>query len=892
MQIEDQKLAEKCQNLQQNSKQALEWLENNKESIGKEYDSIHTELRRSIRSFHKCHIAAKRKMCVGVFGPSQSGKSYLISTLAKDNEGKLFADFAGEQRNFISEINPPGGKESTGLVTRFTTTPPPHLPEGYPIRLRLFSECDIVRVLANTYYADCEHQEAPDQDALLQDLQNIEALYNPQRTAEVNIDDVEELREYMQRNFAAPPRAQLLQRAYWHKAMFLAPGLDLHGRAKLFSLIWDKIEDFTNLFIRLSESLQKLGNPDEAYCTIEALIPRTHSIIDVKILQDLDSTTTDDTLQILGKNGQSATLSRAIVTALTAELTIYMREKPDDFFDHTDLLDFPGYRSRLKLDDIRKNLEREGALAKLFLRGKVAYLFERYCTEKELTSMLLCIGPGNQNVQELPKAIQHWIAGTHGETPERRALSCAETGSALFFILSKMDMEFEEKDGAPSVEERWSTRIEASLLEFFGKNDDWPTNWDGKKAFDNIFLLRNPNVKAKALFDFHEDKEASIRQDQVQYVEKIRDAFYTSSLVQTHVANPREKWEAAMTLNDGGISLLRASLRPLCNPALKRNQIAVTLAQTLEKVTSILQPHFKSDDKEEERKRKEKLSKRLAKLLAGIIELQRFGEFLRHLQVHDHDLYTLYFQAEQERLEQEELAHSIIGPRVTANGLLQGELGDLDFDDEDEDTPSSSAVDEENTIHKSSVHQDEAERFTDIVIRHWIEQMHAFAANSAAHSYFSMPEKELGLFIHELVNTLNRLGITQKMTKAQRNVSGYGNLARQGLVWKQVSLAAESINAFINWLGLDPRYADTAARTVVVQGKSMVVFTPPSEQSNAAMFTEEAKAYDKSYYGDWIRTFMYAVVTNVDFNDGTQLNREENTKLGNILTSFQTQALG
>ena len=71
-----------------------------------------------------------RKMCAGVFGPSQAGKSYLISALARDTEGNLQARFGAEMHDFISEINPEGGKESTGLVTRFTMTRPESLPEG------------------------------------------------------------------------------------------------------------------------------------------------------------------------------------------------------------------------------------------------------------------------------------------------------------------------------------------------------------------------------------------------------------------------------------------------------------------------------------------------------------------------------------------------------------------------------------------------------------------------------------------------------------------------------------------------------------------------------------------------------------------------------------------
>ena len=45
----------------------------------------------------------------------------------------LNALFGNESHDFISEINPEGGKsESTGLVTRFTMTRPRDLPDGFP----------------------------------------------------------------------------------------------------------------------------------------------------------------------------------------------------------------------------------------------------------------------------------------------------------------------------------------------------------------------------------------------------------------------------------------------------------------------------------------------------------------------------------------------------------------------------------------------------------------------------------------------------------------------------------------------------------------------------------------------------------------------------------------
>ena len=114
-------------------------------------------------------------------------------------------------------------------------------------------------------------------------------------------------------------------------------------------------------------------------------------------------------------------MTRPILTALVAEMHVAMRERPWDFFDHTDLLDFPGARSREHHPDIRKHFRKEGTLEGLFLRGKVAYLFDRYNAEQELTGMLLCIAPSNQEVRTLPAMIKEWIDLTHGADPAARA---------------------------------------------------------------------------------------------------------------------------------------------------------------------------------------------------------------------------------------------------------------------------------------------------------------------------------------------------------------------------------------------------------------------------------------------------------------------------------------
>lgn len=893
MHIEDQQLAEYCRQLGKNTELALNWTQENRTLMGSEYTPLYTELRRARRLFARCTVAAERKMCVGVFGPSQSGKSYLISALARDAKGTLLANFAGHTEDFITAINPEGGKESTGLVTRFTTTAPVGMPAGFPVVLRLLSLVDVARVLANTYYADCEHKETPDDQAILHSLDKLEQRYGEgaKPSNSLQIDDIEELQEYINKNFSSRPRVQLLQKCYWQRAARLAPLLSLPDLGHLLGIIWDATPAFDALFVQLCAALQALDSPELAYCPLDALIPRSQSIIDVALLKGLGTLIEGKPedpavppLTLTGGSGRTASLPRALVAALTAEITIYMPEKPDDFFDHTDLLDFPGYRSRLKLENLRAELSREGTLENLYLRGKVAYLFERYCAERELTSMLLCIGPGNQEVQDLPRAVDAWIGATHGTQPAaRKGIS-----PALFFVLTKMDMEFEKKKGVSSVESRWSTRLQSSLLDFFGKQHDWPSLWDGEKPFNNLFLLRNPNFKCEAIFDFDGDKERGIRPDQQEYVQEVRAAFVNSPLVQAHFADPALAWEAAMRCNDGGVSLLREKLRPLCNPALKRQQISQSLHECAGRLLTLLSPHWKTDNKEEERVQKDKLARSLAAQLARLAEMQRFGELLQALQVSAHQLHELYSRAEQDLLRQEDTqpAPSLIGSRVSAQDIL----GDIFGDDAPLDpTPSACDTAQADAPNSPTAAQDEASLFVSISLRHWAESLHTLAGSANAQGYFQLPEREFGAFIHELSVGASRLQLQASLETALRKAAAYGNTIRERVLWKQAYVVADSINAFVDWLGYNPRMHSAAERAIIVGGRNYSLFATPEPVQGEIQIDESPAPYDRLWYTDWIRALVHTISANVDFNGTGMINTVENQKLRAILDAYMQQ---
>jgi len=881
MQQADMKLAEQCAAYDGQVERAREWIGVNRETVHGEFDGLDAELRRAGRFFRRCQRAAARKMCAGVFGPSQAGKSYLISALARDDKGTLLADFGGAAHDFIGEINPEGGKESTGLVTRFTMTRPESLPEGFPVQIRLLSELDLVKVLANTYYADCEHRDVPDGKAISARLDAIEKLAG-NGAGGVSLDDLEELQEYLKRDFQAKPRVQELNRSYWARAMQLGPKLGLEGRVQLYSLIWDEVEAFTGLLRLLAGALESLGQPDMAYASVNALIPRDKSIIDVALLSGLGEQDGGDGLEIVGQDGKRAVLPRAVVTALTAELTIVMRTRPDDYFEHTDLLDFPGYRSRYKFDELRKELHKPGMLKELFLRGKVAYLFQRYSTERELNSMLLCIGPSNQEVQDLPGVVNNWIEVTHGQKPESRYGKPA----ALFFVLTKFDMEFEQKKGAPSVESRWDNRLHASLLDFFGKQYDWPTNWDGHKAFDNMFLLRNPNFRFDAVLDISADGvERGVRPEQQGLVDALKSAFLGSALVAQHFENPQASWDAAMRLNDGGIGLIRERLRPLCSPDIKRRQLETSVQEQLERLVNRLRPFWQSDDKEETRREKTRFAAHLLRDIFGkMAEPSYLGEFVSSLRVTDQELYDLYVDAKAGMHGtiggESEAAERVVGAGVDVDDIM----GDL-FDDDmlaPEPAQEAAAAAGEQGVRFT----DEAAYFASVIEGHWLAKLHQMADTPALQTRYGFPARDFSGFVSELALGSARTGVRRDMEASLRKAAAYANIESERLVWKQVSLAAATLNAYVDFLGYNPRTASESERTILGKDKAIVLFSPPEPVRDFPALPQSRNTASP-WKSDWLRAVAGCIAANVDFDGKQIVNVEQNTILGDILRRFE-----
>ncbi|MDR2124708.1 MAG: putative virulence factor [Desulfovibrio sp.] len=878
MDNEDIRLAERCGRLDQACAAAREWLGRNSALVGRDMEGQVKELRRGGRFFRACAVAAERRMCVGVFGPSQAGKSYLVSGLAGATAGRVRVRVGDAVHDFLSDINPAGGKESTGLVTRFTpaclpAAAQPGIPACNPlgaVHIRLLSFTDVVKILADTYFSDAEHFETPDRDAAFSVLDALEQRKKPVAPDGMSGDDVEELQEFIIRHFRGKPRVQqVLDGHFWDRAVSLAPQLDDAGRAELFGLIWDGMESFTGLLLDLSTALRSLDFTAEAFCGAEALIPRAASIIDTATLGDLRPDG-NDLLALTAPSGKTALLPRVYAATLTAELIMPMEAGAADFFAHTDLLDFPGYRSRKMFTNLAEETKDPARLAECFLRGKVSYLFERYCAERELTALLLCIGGGVQEVQGLGGAVNAWIAGACGATPEARS----GREKSLFFILTKGDLEFEDKAGAGDPSGRWDTRMFASTEIFVSYG--WLKHWDDKGSFDNFFLMRNPTVKSHLFTHDGQGRETALREDFAAYVGRIEADFLHSKAVNEHFRFREESWRSFISPDDGGLSLIRERLAPVCRPGLKREQIRTSLSIPAAQIRDRLRPYLRTDDKEEERREKAVLARELARVLLRLGRNGRFGAFVRLFTIRDQDIYDLYFRV---RLSLRE------APTDSAPGADEADLDDKLAELFGESDLPRPLRPEKNTPPA----QDEAGLFVEHIEKYRFAELQKAAEDLVLQQFFGISGELFSALVHETAKGFVRLGVRVTMEQRLREALRYADADRELLVWKLSALAADAINTYINWLGFDPRRTAEQERRIGFGGKERTLFLSPPAFSGLPVPDEDPADYTDAAVMDRAAALAHLIDGNVNFDGVRDFDPEENFKLKDILESLRIE---
>lgn len=629
------------------------------------------------RKLNKKKNALEDNPAAAMYGESQVGKSYLISSLLSE-EGKAFSitDENKVVHNFIEEINPPGGgSESTSLVSRFSVNYKP-VNQKFPVKAVLLTPADIVLVLCDSFYNDINLKTSQNIHFLSTDEINAEVLQLKERLKDRIVqqntfgeDDVLDMQDYFAEYFQKADK--VIDSRFFEEVSLLISKSTPNDWKDIFSLLWNKNDIFTTLLGKLIDEYQKLNFSKEVYLPIESVLYAYGTLLDVKRLREIYSEPdkiepnyTPNTKLLLAKTNQEMDFAKSYLCALTAELVFSQSEtllnsKP--FLKETDLLDFPGARSRME-----KPLEaiENKTIPDLLLRGKVAYLFNKYSDAEKINILIFCAKHEQTAQRIMPRLLNNWLNKVVGDTTEKREAFVSKSKISPLFVIGtffNINLAYnplqDKADGTGTpLSNRWLQRFTTTLeKEYFEKGTySWFENWTKSQPdFRNIFLLRDfekSETPSNLFKGFNANKRELEEAPSPQYPtfrQDLRQSFLDYEFVKRHFANPAESWDEAASINKDGTKLIIDKLTIAANnitPA-RREKTLIELNEISQTILDELLKHFHSNDKDEELQKAKNTAGDIQFKLATAFsadKIKNYGQLMKELMLDESTVLELF----------------------------------------------------------------------------------------------------------------------------------------------------------------------------------------------------------------------------------------------------------
>ena len=588
-----------------NINKSIEWIKVNKPG---DFKQRYLQLVDDRRTLKKIKTAVANNPGIAAFGKSQVGKSYLISCLlqGRDLEGKdlPFMVKAGEKSyNFVYKINPPseegGGRESTGVVSRFSSFKREKTlyNQNLPVLVKPFMVTDIIIILADSYFNDFGDYTTPGESEIKELCEQWETKYENLpaiNNTVVCADDIINMKYYFEKHVN---NAQTFNRsAIFDRLALLIDKIPMSDYADIFSTFWNNEKTFTTLFLKLTDILRIFNFSDSLYMPIESVLHegiRENTIMSVQCLKQLFQADPQYTCDIyVNEDGnyerRAKDIPKSDIAAICSEVVYRIDEdflsssRPykwnnmakdvQDEITHgnvemkmledNDLLDFPGARAR-EQEELKK-LSIDNVLD-FFLRGKVAYLFNKYNEEMGINILLYCHHNKDNDVTGLYKLLEDWVMNYVGHTcDERREKLNITKKSPLFYIGTMFNLDMELGKGSEmtekSIEQRWIGRFDTVVNKqcFHRITADWVKNWTAQgEDFNNSYVLRDYKFSTKLYEGFEEVGHETSSKMSDSYYKMMRKTFIENEHVKRLFEKPNVSWDVAATReNDGALYII------------------------------------------------------------------------------------------------------------------------------------------------------------------------------------------------------------------------------------------------------------------------------------------------------------------------------------------------
>lgn len=944
MNTTNEHLSQKCTLIKQVVQDGINWVTQNAEEDKRQVTISNLKtIKRHIGRYAK---ALDKRPAIAIYGQSQVGKSYLVSNLAKTPQAfslMVKVPGSGDEIDFIKNINPPGGgKEATGLVTRFTTADT-FQNNWKPFELKIFSQADLVCVIANGYFSDITHYTfSIDREKIQKKVNELVSLKNKNEKIGFSEDDVYNIKEYLNERFRDHFLIKDLNSInFWDDLAETIPYIEPTERWKILEFLWGQQPFFTDLFRQLSKGLNQINFLTSVRVDLDALTPQSDTILDVERLREFFKNAKKPSVKIYDGANFIAELDRSVLSAITAEVVMPLADETAKhpqrtFINDADVLDFPGARSRQQIPENTFEEKDEENKLLVFLRGKVAYLFDHYNTTLEISTLLFCMDDKQPEVTDLPKFLYDWISKVHGSTNQQReqreqqleqllGKQEIERIIPLLVVFTKFNIELQ---GNPATElpgdigphnAKWTARIGANFADqmSISISDSWIDKWNQKGPFKNLFPLRDPKWSKSIYNGFDtEGKETAIKNEYIEKMNDMKKSWTSHPDVINHLHNPEEAWNEFTELNKSGLNYIIKYLAPTTNPIIKREQINGRITQLTKELINLLKNFYKGGTIDE---KLQKARINAAQSFMQIMKMQKeknsFGHMINFLMLNENLSWKIFFNLmmrEQIEDQQSETTNENTTDKTIPIDLIEMLNQFIDINDNDSHETILSklkeyfAIDDTKTLkevmnqsginietllenHKSDEKPqnkfDKSYIFAKELLSAWITHINDLKDDKIL-TELGLQKNVADLLLEEINKSKNRVNLKKIIAEDTREHIKMFQLTSNIDIVARIS--TNLINKFVNSFGWI--YENPDKRPKIKKSNTETIFTEkPVKAPNKKDLKLEIEFPGEQKFVQWTTGFRSSFEANVYFEEDVKDpdQAQADAKLGSIIAKIE-----
>ncbi|MBM72235.1 MAG: hypothetical protein CL847_05585 [Crocinitomicaceae bacterium] len=623
-------LIQKGRDLDASMGNAISWLRNSNSVDLRTIRSLN-EARRSVSKMTK---SLEQKNVFTVFGASQVGKSYLVKNLLSVDNKPLNIDLGNDDFvDFIKDINPHGGgKESTGIVSRFTIDKVKNT--DFPVELRLLSVKDLILIFSRSAFSQITAWSPVQRDEILSSLNHLDKSEWEPSNCKIPLTrfEVDEIFDSLESEF-------MQYKSFWNELAnldyikYIEENIDsicssIDHFDAVFNIIWRNSNHLNSLFKELLELYSTLNFESNVYVKKRAILNDVvndvgDALLDVSCVSNMaGDTKTIDVL--LTASNVSTKVLRGGLSVISKEIVLNVEERiaeTREFLKRTDFMDFPGARSNIEINadsDLQMSTDQLSP-ADIYIRGKVSYLFDKYSQDFEINNLLFCIPCLKNEVGQLPGLLSSWINRNIGSTPADREKALVEIKtSPLMIVFTWWNIELQPyASDNQSFDIKWERRFDEFFEKQMVSDHVWFNKWtETKPKFSDFYFLRDFNESHPesqhgggvfAGFDaINNLPETGLQlsmppdfdkfSNPEDYMDELKQSFLSYPFIQQNIDNPEEVWNATSTPGNDGSELIAEILHESSFSSPKERRASQLFSESKSKFIDILSDIVRDDD--------------------------------------------------------------------------------------------------------------------------------------------------------------------------------------------------------------------------------------------------------------------------------------------------------